>query len=79
MWAIRRSFVSIRRVVEIGLDGRRRASEQPGDLPDRETLRIAVVAGKRRSPAPFMHTITGEQSELETDGAFVVRAYESAA
>ena len=33
-------------------------SQPPGDLRNRETLRIAVVASKRHSPAPVMHTIT---------------------
>jgi hypothetical protein len=34
--AVRRSFVSIRRVVEVGLDGRRRPAEPLGDLDARE-------------------------------------------
>jgi hypothetical protein len=46
------------RVVQVRLDGGLGASQPPGDLPDRETLRIAVVARKRRGAAPFMRTIT---------------------
>ena len=51
-------FVSVRRVVQIRLDGRRRPSKPPGDLGDREPLLVAVVARERRSPAPFTYTIT---------------------
>ena len=44
-------------VVRVRIHRGLRPSEPPGDLPDRETLGIAVVASKRRSPAPFTHTI----------------------
>jgi len=56
--AICRSFTSIRWVIQIRLDRGVGPSEPPGDLADREPLLVAVVASKRRSPAPFMHTIT---------------------
>ena len=44
--ATRRSFVSIRRVVEVGLDGRRCASQPAGDLRDRGLSCVAVVASE---------------------------------
>ena len=40
---VRRSFVSIRRVIEVGPDRRRRAAEAVGDLPDRKAFELAVV------------------------------------
>ena len=46
-----RPFVIVRRVVRVRIHRGLRPSEPPGDLPDRETLGIAVVASKRRSPA----------------------------
>ena len=49
--AIRRSFVSIRRVVEVRLDRRRRAAQAIRDLPDREPLELAVVTRQRDGPA----------------------------
>jgi hypothetical protein len=40
------------RVIEIRLHGRRRATEALGDLRDRQTLGVAVVARERnRAPA----------------------------
>jgi hypothetical protein len=56
--AMRGSFVSVRRVIQVRLDCRRRPSKPPGDLGDREPLLVAVVARERRSPAPFTYTIT---------------------
>jgi len=44
--------------VEVRPDGGLRPSQPAGDLLDRETLRVAVVASERRSLAAFMHTIT---------------------
>jgi hypothetical protein len=58
--ALHSSSLLAGRVIEVGLDGGFRATETSGDLSDREALLVAVVARKRRSPAPFMHTITGE-------------------
>ena len=49
--AVRRSFVSMRWVVEVGLDGRRRATETVGDLPDREVFAVAVVPRQGDRPA----------------------------
>jgi len=46
--AIRRSFVSIRRVVEIGLRGVLCAPQAANDLGDRQARAVAIVAGKRR-------------------------------
>jgi hypothetical protein len=40
---VRRSFVSIRRVVEVGFDGRGRAAQPLGDLRDRQALRLTVM------------------------------------
>ena len=54
LWAIRRSFVSIGQAVEVGLDRRRRAAEPIGDLHDRQTLRLSIVASKRNS-APTLN------------------------
>lgn len=55
--AIRRSVVSLRRVIEVGLDGRRRASEPLGDLGDRESLRLPVVLCEHHRLPPFGHAI----------------------
>ena len=55
---VRRSFVSISRVVQVGLDGGVGPSEPSGDFGDREALLVAVVARERSSFAPFTHTIT---------------------
>ena len=55
---VRRSFVSIGRVVEVRLDGGLGPSESPRDLGDREALLVEVVARERRSLAPFTHSIT---------------------
>ena len=52
--AIPRSFVSIRRVIEVGLDRRRRAPQPIRDLRDRQTLRLATVASKCNS-APTLN------------------------
>ncbi len=54
--AIRRSFVSIRGVVEVSLDGGLCATEPTGDLGDREALLVAVVASERRRPPPLHDT-----------------------
>ena len=44
-------FVSIRWVVEVRLDRRRRATEAVGDLPDREALELAVMPRQSDRPA----------------------------
>jgi hypothetical protein len=49
--AIRRSFVSIKWVVEVGLDRRGRAIETVRDLRDRQTLDLAVVVCQSNGPA----------------------------
>jgi len=51
------SFVSIRRVVEIRLDGRRRAAEPAGDLGNRQALGLAEVAGQGNGASPLTHAI----------------------
>ena len=50
-WAIRRSFVSLGRVVEVRLDRCRRATEPVGDLPDREALELAVMPRQGHRPS----------------------------
>ena len=55
--AIRRSFVSIRRVVQVRLDGGLRASQPTGDLRGRESLVIAIVTRQRSRPSALLHTI----------------------
>ena len=51
-----RSFVSLRWVAQVGLDGGVCASEPAGDLADRETLFVAVVAGERHRSPPLQYT-----------------------
>ena len=54
---VRWFFVSLRRIVEVGLHGRLGVAEPAGDLRDRQALLVAVMARQRdRSPA-FLHTI----------------------
>ena len=50
---IRRSFVSIRRVVEVRLDRRGRTAQALGDLADRQALKLAVMARQGDRPATF--------------------------
>ena len=51
--SMRRPFVSIRRVVQVGLHRRFCATQPAGYLRDREALLVAVVARERSSLAPF--------------------------
>ncbi len=51
-------FVSVRRVVQVGLHRRFCATQPAGYLGDREALLVAVVARERSSLVPFTHTIT---------------------
>ncbi len=56
--AARRSFVSIRRVVQVRLD-RRLGTPQPArDLRDRQVLLLAVVSSKRRGATALDNPIT---------------------
>jgi hypothetical protein len=55
--AVCRSFVSIRRVVEVGLDRRRRAAETLGDLGDREALSLTEVVRKGDRSAAFYDAV----------------------
>ena len=58
--AIRRSFVSIRRVVQIRLDGRRCAAQPARDLGDRQVLLVGIVAREPRRPAALVNAIGHE-------------------
>jgi hypothetical protein len=55
--AIRRSFVSIRRVVEVRLDRRGRAAETIADLGDRSALELAVVPGEGHCSPALCHSV----------------------
>ena len=59
--AVRRSFASVRWVVEVRLDRRRRAPQPTGDLRDRQTLRLPIVASKR-DPAPTLNDTIGHRA-----------------
>ena len=48
---------SLRRVVEVGLDRRRRAAQTSGDLRDRKPLGLAKVARESNRPVAFVHTV----------------------
>jgi hypothetical protein len=61
---IRRSFGSSRRIVEVRLDRRRRATQAVGDLPDRETLELAVMARQGNRPAALNHPIRSRLRHL---------------
>ena len=52
------------RIVEIRLDGGFCASQPTGDLRDRQTLLVAVVAGELRRAAPFGHTVEHQIASL---------------
>ena len=55
--AIRRSFVSMRRVVQVRLDRRLCAAQPAGDLRDRQVLLLAIVPGKRRGAPTLTNSI----------------------
>ena len=55
--AIRRAFVSIRRVVEVRLDRRGRATKPVRDLGDGQTLGLTEVAGQRDGAATLDHAV----------------------
>ena len=57
LWAIRRSFVSIRRVVQVRLDRRLCASQPVRDLGDRQTLLFTVMAREHGGPASLLDTV----------------------
>ena len=59
LWAIHRSFVSIRRVIQVRLDRGRRASQPARDLGGRESLVIAIVTRQRDRPSALLHAING--------------------
>ena len=50
-------FVSIRRVVQVRLDGRRRTTETSGDLGDRQALLITLMARERGGPAALLDAV----------------------
>ena len=56
--AIRRSFVSIRRVVQVRLDGRLGAAKSARDLGDRQALLGAMVSGQRSCTPSLLHTVS---------------------
>jgi hypothetical protein len=56
-WVVRRSIVSLRRIVEVALHGRGRPAEPHGDLRDRQTLRLTVMPRERHSTLAFGHAI----------------------
>ena len=64
--AIPRSFVSIRRVVEVGLDGGFRASEPAGDLGDREVLLVAVVVCECDRSAALLDAVQSQHASDDT-------------
>ena len=55
--AIRRSFVSISRVIEVRLDRRRRPAELLGDLRDRQALCLAVMPRQCHRTAALTHPV----------------------
>ena len=57
--AIRRSFVSLRRVIQVRLDRGRRASQPARDLRGRESLVVAIVTRQRSRTSALLHTIDG--------------------
>ena len=77
LWAIRRSFVSIRGVVEVRFDCRRRATESCSDLGDREPVGFAEVARQRHRLPVLEHPVV--PSQLSTGGhvSQVLRTVES--
>ena len=64
--AIRRPFVSIRRVVEVRLDCRLCATEPACDLGDREALLVAVVAGERYRPTALLNAVQSAHAPDDT-------------
>ena len=64
--AIRRSFVSIRRVVEVRLDRGFCATEPTRDVSDREALLVAVVARERDRPATLVDAVQSHHASDDT-------------
>ena len=57
--AVRRSFVSMRCVVQVRLDRGFCACEPARDLRDRQLLLVAIVPGQRSCTPSLLHTVSG--------------------